>query len=116
MNISFEEIVEDLMRKGESSAHNTDLILQFYNDTIKKLEIDKLEYEKTRSESGFSLTGEEEQLFKLLKEGPASKILPQLVFRVAKLLKKEPSNTNKVDEKLKQFVDEEMLKIEKVLE
>lgn len=86
--VPVEEIVNGLIRKGESSVHNTDLVLKFYNETIKMLERDKVEYEKTRSPSGFSLTGEEEQLYKLLKEVSTDKILPQMVYRVAKILKK----------------------------
>ena len=58
MSIHFEEIVEKLMRKGASSANNTDFVLEFYNHAIKMLERDKAEYQNTQSASGFCLTGE----------------------------------------------------------
>ena len=43
------------MKKGEGAR---DMILQFYHDSIKMLERNKLEYENTKPLGRFSLSGE----------------------------------------------------------
>lgn len=66
--------------------------------------------------NGFVLTGLEGELFKLLKEGPSSEILPDMVNKVAKMLKKQPSNAGKVDEILKKQIDDKIQRVDKILE
>ena len=81
---------------------------------MKKLERDLGEYEKSKPETGFKLKGDEEMLFKYLREGQGDEIKPSLVLKVNKALKKEPLTLR--DNKLEEMFEEEMKKLEEVLE
>ena len=57
-----------------------------YEQIIKMLEAEKEEYKKSIREPGLRLKGEEERLFRLLKEGPAKSVKPAMIHEVTERL------------------------------
>ena len=73
-------------------------MIKCYDQIIKMVEIEKLEFMERRSSSEIRLKGDEGRLFKLLKEGPSREMKPAMIYQVMKGL---TNQSNEYTDKLK---------------
>lgn len=82
MTSEVEDVVQMLITEGKRYEESIKKAVSICEDISKMMEIKKLDFMKMVEEPGLSLRGVQGRLYRLLKEGQAKEVMPEMVFGV----------------------------------